>query len=107
MLTPSRIGSLRSGLQCTAPGDGALPWRLRVLPRARTVTAAQIAPGGVAMKDFHCRDAGMSCDFVARGNSNQEILDQVGQHAQSEHHLQDSSGVTCKWCSDWACWPTW
>ena len=40
------------------------------------------------MKDFHCRDAGLSCDFVARGNSNQEILDQVGKHAQSEHKLQ-------------------
>ncbi len=39
------------------------------------------------MKDFHCRDAGMSCDFVARGNSEQEILDQAGQHAQQVHHM--------------------
>ena len=48
------------------------------------------------MKDFHCRDAGMSCDFVARGNSNQEILDQVGQHAQSEHHMQVTPELSTK-----------
>jgi predicted small metal-binding protein len=39
------------------------------------------------MKDFHCKDTGASCDFVARGNSNQEILDQVGKHAQSAHNM--------------------
>jgi len=50
----------------------------------------------MAMKDFHCRDAGMSCDFVARGNSNQEILDQVGQHAQSEHHMQVTPELSTK-----------
>jgi predicted small metal-binding protein len=48
------------------------------------------------MKDFHCRDAGMSCDFVARGNSNKEILDQVGKHAQAEHHLQVTPELTKK-----------
>jgi predicted small metal-binding protein len=40
------------------------------------------------MKDFHCKDTGASCDFVARGNSNKEILDQVGQHARSAHNMQ-------------------
>lgn len=30
------------------------------------------------MKDLHCRDAGMSCDYVARGNSEKEIMDQAG-----------------------------
>jgi predicted small metal-binding protein len=39
------------------------------------------------MKDFHCRDAGMSCDFIAKGNSEKEILDQAGAHAQSVHKL--------------------
>jgi predicted small metal-binding protein len=48
------------------------------------------------MKDFHCRDAGMSCDFVARGDSNQEILDQVGKHARSEHHMQVTPELTRK-----------
>jgi predicted small metal-binding protein len=40
------------------------------------------------MKDFHCRDAGLDCDFVARGNDSKEILDQVGKHAQSAHKMQ-------------------
>jgi predicted small metal-binding protein len=40
------------------------------------------------MKDFHCKDVGGSCDFVARGNSNNEILDQVKMHAQNEHKMQ-------------------
>ena len=48
------------------------------------------------MKDFHCRDAGMSCDFVARGNTNQEILDQVGKHAQSQHQLKVTPELTRK-----------
>jgi predicted small metal-binding protein len=48
-----------------------------------------MAPLGEAMKDFHCKDAGgTSCDFVARGNTNQEILDQVGKHAQTQHNMQ-------------------
>lgn len=39
------------------------------------------------MKDFHCRDAGMKCDFVARGESKDEILRQAGDHAQQAHHM--------------------
>jgi predicted small metal-binding protein len=40
------------------------------------------------MKDFHCRDVEGTCDFVARGNSNKEILDQVAKHAQNDHKMQ-------------------
>lgn len=40
------------------------------------------------MKDFHCADAGLDCDFVARGQSNDEILKQVGKHAESDHKLK-------------------
>ncbi|GEJ57197.1 DUF1059 domain-containing protein [Anaeromyxobacter diazotrophicus] len=39
------------------------------------------------MKDFHCSDAGMKCDFVARGESKDEILRQAGQHAQQAHQM--------------------
>jgi predicted small metal-binding protein len=39
------------------------------------------------MKDFHCKDAGMKCDFVARGNSNQEIQKQAGEHAKQAHNM--------------------
>ncbi|WP_242396431.1 DUF1059 domain-containing protein [Anaeromyxobacter oryzisoli] len=45
------------------------------------------------MKDFHCRDAGMKCDFVARGSSDQEILDQAGRHAQQTHNLPMSKDL--------------
>jgi predicted small metal-binding protein len=39
------------------------------------------------MRDFHCRDAGMRCDFVARGNTDREILDQAGKHARDAHGM--------------------
>ncbi len=40
------------------------------------------------MKDFHCRDAGMNCDFVARGSTAEEILEQTGRHAEQVHHMK-------------------
>ena len=39
------------------------------------------------MKDFHCRDAGMKCDYVARGSSDDEILKQAGTHARQAHGM--------------------
>jgi predicted small metal-binding protein len=39
------------------------------------------------MRDFHCKDAGMKCDFVARGNTDREILDQAGRHAKDAHGM--------------------
>lgn len=40
------------------------------------------------MKDFHCRDAGMNCDFVARGSTNEEVMKQAGAHAQQAHNMK-------------------
>ncbi len=40
------------------------------------------------MKDLHCRDSGADCDFVARGNTEKEILDQAGRHAQQTHSMK-------------------
>ena len=40
------------------------------------------------MRDFHCSDAGMKCDFVAKGNSDDEVLKQAGSHAQQAHGLK-------------------
>ena len=40
------------------------------------------------MRDMHCRDAGMNCDFVARGNTDQEIMDQAGRHAEQAHNMK-------------------
>lgn len=39
------------------------------------------------MKDFHCSDAGMKCDWVARGATEKEIVVQAGRHAQEVHKL--------------------
>ena len=39
------------------------------------------------MRDFHCRDAGIKCDFVAKGGSDDEILRQAGRHAQQVHGM--------------------
>jgi len=40
------------------------------------------------MKDFHCRDAGLDCDFVAKGKDNHEIMGQVATHATKVHQMQ-------------------
>ncbi|HEY6100088.1 MAG TPA: DUF1059 domain-containing protein [Anaeromyxobacter sp.] len=48
------------------------------------------------MKDFHCRDAGLNCDFVARGDDEKEILDQAGQHARQAHNMNLSPDLEQK-----------
>ncbi len=40
------------------------------------------------MKDFHCRDIGMNCEFVAKGNSPEEILTISERHAEQVHSLK-------------------
>jgi predicted small metal-binding protein len=45
------------------------------------------------MREFHCRDAGFDCDAVVRGESDEEVLDQVGHHAQDVHHVEVTSDM--------------
>ena len=40
------------------------------------------------MKDFHCRDVGMNCEFVARGDATEEVLAQTERHAEQVHHMK-------------------
>lgn len=40
------------------------------------------------VKILHCRDAGFDCDAVVRGETVEEILDQVRPHAASAHDAQ-------------------
>ena len=40
------------------------------------------------MRDFHCSDAGMKCDFVARGPSDRDIVDQAARHAEQAHGME-------------------
>jgi predicted small metal-binding protein len=37
------------------------------------------------MRDFHCSDAGHSCEFVARGSDDRQVLDQAFRHAEQKH----------------------
>jgi predicted small metal-binding protein len=39
------------------------------------------------MKDLHCRDAGLDCDYVARGSTDDEIKRQAGEHARTAHGM--------------------
>jgi predicted small metal-binding protein len=39
------------------------------------------------MREFRCRDAGMDCDYVARGASDREVMDQAFRHAHDAHGM--------------------
>jgi predicted small metal-binding protein len=39
------------------------------------------------MKDLHCRELGMDCDWVASGHTEEEVLEQLGHHALRVHDL--------------------
>jgi predicted small metal-binding protein len=40
-------------------------------------------------KVLHCADVTGTCDFVARGDSEQEIMQQAAAHAQSAHQINE------------------
>jgi predicted small metal-binding protein len=40
-------------------------------------------------KTVSCRDVGADCDFVARGNSEEEIMSQIDEHARTEHNMSE------------------
>ena len=40
-------------------------------------------------KSVSCRDVGMDCDFVATGNTEDEILSQCAEHARVEHNMNE------------------
>ena len=40
-------------------------------------------------KTVSCRDVGADCAFVARGNSEEEIMSQVAEHARIEHNMPE------------------
>ncbi len=42
------------------------------------------------MRDFHCRDAGQRCDFVARGTTDREVVEQASRHAEQAHGMRRS-----------------
>ncbi len=40
-------------------------------------------------KVLRCRDVGMDCDFVARAETEEEILKKAAEHADAVHNLQE------------------
>lgn len=42
-------------------------------------------------KVLKCRDVGMDCDFVARGETEEEILKQAAKHAGTTHGMTEMS----------------
>jgi len=38
-------------------------------------------------KVLSCREVGMDCDFVARGQNEQEILAKAAEHARKDHGM--------------------
>ncbi len=40
-------------------------------------------------KTLRCRDVGMDCDFVARGNTEDEILKKAAEHAKAAHNMNE------------------
>jgi predicted small metal-binding protein len=48
-------------------------------------------------KVIKCRDVGVDCDFVARGETVQEVLKKCEEHARSEHGMEKlSADLTAK-----------
>ena len=39
-------------------------------------------------KVLKCRDVGMDCDFVAHGESEDEIMTQAAEHARKDHGME-------------------
>ena len=42
-------------------------------------------------KHLRCRDVGLDCDFVARGTSEDEVMQQAAAHAEREHGIREIS----------------
>jgi predicted small metal-binding protein len=40
-------------------------------------------------KTINCRDAGVDCDFVAKGETDQEVLQQCAEHARTAHGMNE------------------
>lgn len=41
------------------------------------------------MKTLTCRDVGVDCDFVAEGQTEQEVMEKAAQHARTDHGFTD------------------
>jgi predicted small metal-binding protein len=42
-------------------------------------------------KVVRCREVGVDCDFEARGETEQEVLDKCAEHGRTAHGMQELS----------------
>jgi predicted small metal-binding protein len=40
-------------------------------------------------KVIRCRDVGVDCDFEARGETEQEVMQKCAEHAKSAHNMSE------------------
>ena len=40
-------------------------------------------------KTITCRDVGVDCDFVAKGATEQEVLEKCAEHARTDHGMTE------------------
>jgi predicted small metal-binding protein len=40
-------------------------------------------------KVLRCRDVGMDCDFVARAETEEEVLKKAAEHAETTHNMKE------------------
>src|SRR6266404_6997391 len=40
-------------------------------------------------KTVSCRDVGMDCDFVAKGETDEDIMQQAAEHARTAHNMTE------------------
>lgn len=40
-------------------------------------------------KQLRCRDVGLNCDFEARGNTEEDVLQQASTHARTAHQITE------------------
>jgi predicted small metal-binding protein len=39
------------------------------------------------MRDFHCRDLDLNCEFVAKGEEPDEVLEETERHVRDVHRM--------------------
>jgi predicted small metal-binding protein len=63
-----------------APGQDGSVEKLRGEKPSKEINMAKIVS---------CRDVGVDCDFVARGETEQDILQQCTEHARKDHGMTE------------------
>jgi predicted small metal-binding protein len=79
----------------TEGGNSFFELGTKLFPQSRVPLALKtsviLAPrsqGGLGMaKVLHCSDVVPNCDYVAKGESEQEVLQQAAEHARTAHNL--------------------